>query len=198
MAQAVAARAAMPEVAAVGGRMVRQVDRLDRLVADLADVSHIWTGEMQLRGEMLDPAWLVREVVEQQRVANPNRRIELLCEGSIPLLDADSQRLEQVLGNLLENAIKYSPDGGPVRAQLWYEASEVHLTVTDEGIGIPLGEQARLFERFYRGGSSAKRFDGLGAGLYISRRIIEGHGGRMWVESTPGQGSTFGFALPLA
>lgn len=198
MAQAGAKRAGAPDVVAVAARILRQVDRLARLVADLADISRIDSGGLDLHHDTLDLVWLVREVLEEQRIANPGRHLDLLCDGTLPALHADAQRLEQVLNNLVDNAIKYSPEGGPVHVRLWRDGAAACVSVRDEGIGIPPGEQERLFERFYRAQSGARRFRGLGAGLYISRRIVEGHGGRIWVESSPEQGSTFGIALPIA
>jgi signal transduction histidine kinase len=113
----------------------------------------------------------------------------------------DPERIEQVLDNLLSNAFKYSPEDGPVRVTL-RESAEAHmaeLSVADRGIGIPAQQQARIFERFERADNSrAYGIGGTGLGLYLSRALVEGHGGCIWFESVEGQGSTFFVLLPLA
>jgi len=196
LAQTAALRAEQPYVADTIGKTLRQVDRLNLLVTELLDVSRIQAGQIDLRLTPLDLSTLIREAVEEQRAAHPYRSLTLQEETADALVRADNQRLEQVLTNLLDNAIKYSPDGGIVQVRLWTEGQELLVSVTDQGVGIPFEEQQRLFQRFYRGKSGAKRFSGLGVGLYISHEIIRRHGGRMWVESTPQKGSSFGFALP--
>jgi signal transduction histidine kinase len=109
----------------------------------------------------------------------------------------DRVRLEQVLDNLLENAGKYAAGGSPTELRCWREDGEARIDVVDHGIGIPAGERAMVFERFFRASNAQARSDtGLGLGLYICRRILEGHGGRIWIDETPGGGSTFSVALP--
>ena len=109
----------------------------------------------------------------------------------------DPGRIEQVLSNLLGNAIKYSPQGGPVEVAVWQdrEMGEAILSVRDQGIGIPAHQQARLFGRFARA-DNARQIAGTGLGLYICRALVELHGGRIWFESVEGRGSTFFMALP--
>jgi signal transduction histidine kinase len=103
-----------------------------------------------------------------------------------------------VLSNLISNAIKYSPTGGLIRVGGWAEAGEVGIFVSDEGIGIPTSEQERIFDRFARVDNSLTRqTPGAGLGLFLVKSVIEAHGGRVWVDSRPGQGSTFNFTLPL-
>jgi signal transduction histidine kinase len=103
-----------------------------------------------------------------------------------------------VLSNLIGNAIKYSPEGGLIRVGGWAEAEHVQVFVSDEGIGIPASEQERIFDRFARVDSSLTRqMPGAGLGLFLVKAVIEAHGGRVWVDSRPGQGSTFYFTLPL-
>jgi signal transduction histidine kinase len=104
-----------------------------------------------------------------------------------------------VITNLVENGLKYSPDGGPVVVRLWSEQHEARLCVTDQGIGVGAEDRELIFERFHRGQNvDDRRFAGMGLGLYITRGIVEQHGGRIWVESSPGQGSRFQVALPLS
>jgi len=192
-----ASRAGAPEMAVTASKILRQADKLNGLVADLMDLSRIQTGRMQLRNADLDMAQLVTDAAEQQRAAHPGRDITVEPADNPPMLQADDQRIEQVVANLLDNAIKYSPEGGEVRIRLRHDAHHVYVTVTDHGIGIPPEEQGHLFHRFSRGKSAARRFDGLGVGLYISDSIVRDHGGHMWLESVPDEGSTFGFALPI-
>ena len=109
----------------------------------------------------------------------------------------DPTRFEQVVTNLVENALKYSPQQTPVLVSLWRENGEARLSVRDEGIGIPTEDQPMVFERFHRARNvDDRRFAGMGLGLYIARGIVDQHDGRIWVDSTPGAGSTFHVALP--
>ena len=111
----------------------------------------------------------------------------------------DRLRIRQLIENLIDNAVKYSPAGGDVRVRVWTENGEAHLTVSDEGIGIPRADLPAIFDRFQRGTNvDDRRFTGLGLGLYICRGIAEAHGGRLWALSQPGRGSTFHVVLPLA
>jgi signal transduction histidine kinase len=110
----------------------------------------------------------------------------------------DGDRLRQVLLNLLGNAMRYSPEGGTivVRVNDEHAALAARVAVSDQGVGIPPEDQARLFSRFYRAEATLSAGEGLGLGLYISRSLVEAHGGRIWAESEPGRGSTFTFTLP--
>ena len=140
---------------------------------------------------------LVREVVEDVQLTAPRHRIVIEAETICEVM-GDRNRLEQVVVNLLSNAIKYSPQAEQVLVSLVRTTEEIIVSVQDFGIGIPSDSQDQVFERFYRGSSSVEqRFHGLGIGLYITYQIISHHGGRIWVESVQGQGSTFSFALPL-
>jgi signal transduction histidine kinase len=146
----------------------------------------------------MDAEAFVREIVEQHRVAMPLRAIDVTAAPALPPLHADAQRLQQALVNLLDNAIKYSPEDRPIRLSLDRVGDSLRVSVHDQGIGIPAAEQDRIFQRFYRGSSAAHRTRGLGVGLYITSQIVEAHGGRMWLQSTEGEGSVFGFDLPPA
>ena len=110
----------------------------------------------------------------------------------------DAKRVEQVLRNLLDNAIKYSPEGGTIAVQAYRDDVKIMLAVSDEGIGIPAEEWERIFERFHRVENEiTRRMRGAGLGLAVCKGIVEAHGGRIWVESQPGAGSTFCFTLPV-
>jgi signal transduction histidine kinase len=114
-----------------------------------------------------------------------------------PVIQGDATRLEQVLSNLIGNAIKYSPKGGAVRITGRVLPDHVVVSVSDEGIGIPVEEQGRIFERFYRVDDVlSRRTAGSGLGLYLAQAIVEAHGGKIWVESAPGRGASFSFSLP--
>ena len=119
-------------------------------------------------------------------------------EQAIPPVRGDEDRLGQVLVNLLHNAVKFSPDGGPVRVSVRRDGEQVVVSVEDHGIGIPRAAQPRVFERFYKVDRARVRGGGTGLGLSISRHVVEAHGGRIWVSSEEGRGSTFAFAIPVA
>ncbi len=173
----------------------RQLRRLSRLVADLLDVSRITTGQLTLEREELDLGELAREaaarVIEQARpeLVAIEVRAELPVHGRW-----DRVRVEQVVTNLLSNALKYG-GGAPVVVTVENAGDRARVTVEDRGIGIAPEMQARLFQRFGRG-VSARRYGGLGLGLYIVRQILDAHGGTVRVESTLGQGSRFTVELP--
>jgi PAS domain S-box-containing protein len=172
-------------------------DRLDGLISDLLDASRAQAGSLKLEMGDVHVPKLAQRVVEGFRLQTDIHQIELDFPSDFPPVIADQERLRQVLSNLVRNAIKYSPRGGKIRLGGYADRDKVTVYVTDEGIGIPLDEQPRLFQRFYRLDSSLRRrTQGMGLGLYLCRAIVEAHGGRIWVESAPGQGSTFYFTLP--
>ena len=116
-----------------------------------------------------------------------------------PRVVADLPRVLQVVTNLVNNAIKYSPDGGEIRVSGRAEGGSLHVSVADQGVGIPPRELDKIFDRFHRvDGDLARRVSGTGLGLAICRGLVEAHGGRIWVESEPGVGSTFTFTLPIS
>jgi signal transduction histidine kinase len=112
---------------------------------------------------------------------------------------ADRERIARVLANLLENAVRFSPEGGEVQVRVETQGGEARVSVVDHGIGIPAERQDQVFRRFYRAHAGTEHdYGGLGLGLEVSRAVVERHGGRMWFESVPGAGSTFHFGLPLS
>ena len=117
---------------------------------------------------------------------------------SVPMVNADWQRLEQVMFNLATNAIKFTREGGKIQVRLLRKSEELVVEVEDSGIGITEEEQARIFMPYYRVEADRPRFPGLGLGLALSKQLVELHGGRIWVRSKPGKGSTFAFSLPIA
>src|ERR1044071_957567 len=174
-----------------------QIDRMSRLILELLDVSRIETGRLEIRREPIAWPQFVRDVVHRHHTAVSDRRFHLSVPDAGKLVTGDRDRLEQVLGNLLENAVKYSPDGSDVTVTVEDKGDTLLTAVCDRGIGIPADELSQVFERFHRGRQvSSTNYGGLGLGLYITKQIIERHGGTIWVESKEGQGTTFYFSLP--
>jgi signal transduction histidine kinase len=175
----------------------RQVDQLDRIVTDLLDATRIEAGQLELRPEIHDLRAVVREAAELFGTASEAHPIRVqLPEGPL-LASCDLTRIAQVLNNLVSNAIKYSPRGGPVTIALAARGEFAILSVADRGIGIAAEDRDALFEPFRRMGPSRDVIAGVGLGLSVARRIVEAHGGRIAVESTPGAGATFRVTLPM-
>jgi signal transduction histidine kinase len=176
-----------------------QIDRMSRLILELLDVSRIETGRLEIRREPIAWAHFVRDVVHRHHTAVSDRRFHVSVTTEDKMVTGDRDRLEQVLGNLLENAVKYSPDGSDVSVTVEDRNDAFVTAVCDRGIGIPADELGQVFERFHRGRQvSSTNYGGLGLGLYITKQIIERHGGTIWVESKEGQGTTFYFSLPVS
>lgn len=172
-----------------------QTDRLAALIDLLLDFSHIETGQLELQPGPTDLVGLARSVLEGVQTTTDRHRLILTAPERLEGL-WDEQRVEQVLRNLLTNAVKYSPDGGTVEVVIETDERHVTVCVRDEGLGLAADETQRIFERFYRA-KGARRLEGSGLGLYICNQIITVHGGRIWAESEgPGRGSTFCFTLP--
>lgn len=176
----------------------RQVERLDRMVGDLLDATRIEAGKLELRPEVRDARELAREVVELYRSGEIGHVLRLFLPDAPVLVRADAARVEQVLHNLVSNALKYSPAGSRVDVDVRREGGEALLVVTDQGIGISEEEKRLLFAPFQRAGNARQRAPGVGLGLSVARRIVEAHGGRIEVDSRPGVGSAFRVRLPLA
>jgi PAS domain S-box-containing protein len=178
--------------------MLKQTERLERLITDLLEVSRIESDHPPIDGREVDLVEVAEEPVQELARQHPHRRIELVApEGPVHVL-ADPFRVQQILSNLLSNAIKYSPSSSPVEVGVSFRDQAAVVSVRDEGEGIALSEQDRIFERFQRGESGLVReTGGTGLGLYIAKRLVEAMSGRLWVVSRPGAGSTFSFSLPL-
>jgi signal transduction histidine kinase/MFS family permease len=181
--------------------MARQTERLSRLVDDLLDTARIQGGRFELERQRSDLVPLLREVLERFELrADTGLRFELHAPAHAVEGDWDAPRLDQVLTNLVSNAVRYSPQGGTVRVTLEESADHVLVHVKDEGIGIPPESLASLFRPFARASNAqARHYGGLGLGLFICREIVERHGGTIWAESPgPQQGSAFHVRLPRA
>jgi signal transduction histidine kinase len=177
----------------------RRGEQLSRMIDELIDLSRLDARSMVLRFEEVDAAALLAEIGAefQEEFRRRGVRFSLRAAPGLPRLSCDPDKLRQVFTNLVGNALKFSPDGGEVELGVEVRGGEFVFSCRDTGIGIPAAEQDKIFEKFYQVDSSAtRRFGGAGLGLSIVKEIVLLHGGRAWVESAPGQGSTFFVALP--
>lgn len=177
----------------------QECDRLTRLINDLLNLSRIEAGRaLELVLKPVDVADIARKIVEIQKNYTSKHQFVVDVKGSIPTIIADEDKVDQVITNLVSNAVKYSPDGGEVRITIQQdpESGGVLVAVKDQGIGIPKDVLPRLFQRFYR--VEGRKISGTGLGLYLTRHLVEAHGGKIWVESEEGKGSIFYFTLPPA
>ncbi len=186
-------------------RMMEQSDRMLAMIEQLLDLQKIEGGQLPLEISRFDLVDLARRVSESLQLTSQGNRIVLRTQGEISV-PADRRRIEEVLSNLMENAIKYSPEGSQIAVTVETRpgsntgASEALVSIADQGVGIPARDLPHIFERFYQGegrGRLHRGHVGLGLGLYIAREIVDRHGGRVWAESTEGKGSIFHFTLPL-
>ncbi len=182
------------------GTVQEQTGHLQRMIEDLLEFSRLESGQIRLRPIPLQPAELIGTVVDKLTPLAGQKGLALAAPlpAALPEVEADAMRLEQVLTNLVENAIKFTPTGGQVAVRAWAEPAAVQFAVLDSGIGVPKEERERIFERFYQVDSSARRrYKGTGLGLTICRHIVTQHGGQIWVDEAAGGGSEFRFWLPL-
>ncbi len=178
-----------------------QVRTLARLVEDLRLLALADAGQLHLHAAPLDLGAFLQETVETHQLQAQERKVSLVLEvfPSLPLVQADRDRLAQVMGNLLGNALRYVPKGGHITVHAVDQGQEVIVAVTDDGPGVPSEDLPHLFERFWRGDRARRQATGgSGLGLTIARSLVEAHGGRIWAQSVEGQGSTFTFALPVS
>jgi signal transduction histidine kinase len=181
----------------------KSAQRLLHITNNLVDVTRIETGRIELSLRPGDPVALVEAVVEAHRpeLEAKAQHLDLQMPADVPRIWCDEARTAQILGNLLSNAIQYTAGGGSVaiRLALATEPGFVQISVADNGVGIPAEEQSQLFQLFFRAKSASQtRARGAGLGLYITRSLVELHGGQIWFESTPGHGSTFHVTFPVA
>ena len=174
--------------------------RLARLTDDLLELSKMDAERLDLEIGRINVSQFVQSCIEttQRPAAEKNLRISVNLQDSLPDIAADRRRLAEVLQNLLDNAIQYTPPGGQIMVAASANGNEVTFTVTDTGIGIPKADQPRIFERFYRVDVARSReVGGTGLGLSIAKHLVEAHGGRIWVDSEIGRGSQFHFTVPV-
>jgi len=175
-----------------------RTDELRDLIDKLLQSAKLEAGALKLEKEPVLMPQLARRVVEEAELRAKKHRLTLRFPVSFPVVEADLRCMEQVLRNLVQNAIKYSKDGGEITIAGEVKGDKIIVSVSDEGIGIPPEHQDRVFERFYRVDNPVTRgTPGSGLGLSIARGHVEAHGGKIWLESTPGKGSRFYFSLPL-
>ncbi len=176
--------------------------RLSRLTDDLLKLSKIEAGKLNIESKILDLHGLVTSTVELAQTAANQKGLSLKLvnsQNSLPRVRGNAGLLREVLRNLLDNAVQYTPEGGSVEVSVSREGTFAVVSVTDTGIGIPQSDQIRIFERFYRVDDARSReLGGTGLGLAIAKHIVEAHGGRIWVDSTIAKGSRFHFSVPLA
>ena len=186
----------------------KQADYLDEILAssrdlltlidDVLDLSKVEAGQIELEVAPFSlPAALERElVVVGEQASKGNVRVSLASAPGLDIVTGDERRVRQVVLNLLWNAVKFTPPGGAVDVNAARVDGEVRVSVADTGPGIAPADQARIFEEFQQAAAGKEQGEGTGLGLALSKRLVELHGGRIWVESEPGKGSTFVFTLP--
>jgi signal transduction histidine kinase len=174
----------------------RSLERLLVFVQDLLDISRLETGKIRLRLSEVQMGELLRDAAREQKFQAEAHgvRVEVEAPAGLPSVTADPDRVRQVVDNLLSNALKFTPSGGRVTLSARALADSLEISVKDTGLGISAAEQERIFERFYQ--VDAHRVRGAGLGLAICKSLVEHHGGKIQVESSPGQGSEFRFTLP--
>jgi signal transduction histidine kinase/ActR/RegA family two-component response regulator len=168
------------------------------LLNEILDLSKVEAGQMVLEPSTFVVSTTMESTLAMVRERATQHAIAVTVEvvDDVGMIDADERRFKQVVLNLMSNAVKFTPDGGSVSVRAYRDGTALVVTVADSGIGVPPEDQERIFESFQQGGRGAPKEEGTGLGLTLSRRIVELFGGRMWLTSTPGKGSTFGFSIP--
>jgi signal transduction histidine kinase len=184
-------------------RLVRNIlhsaSSLQNRLVELLDLSRTKASQFRVKIKVIDLSSLLIQVVQEliPVAEGKGQSVVTEVEPSI-LVEADEQRLEQILSNLLSNAIKFTPEGGRIKVRVKKHSTNLTVEVSDTGPGISKDEQLKLFRPYYRVPADRRRYSGLGLGLVITKQLVELHGGKIWVESEPGEGSTFAFSIPLA
>jgi signal transduction histidine kinase len=178
--------------------IIRNSNSLESRLAELLDIVKTGSGKIQLQFEPVDIKSLILGTCMQisPLLHNKGQRLTTDLPDFVPIIHADGQRLEQVLLNLMNNATKFTPDGGNITVRVRKQDTGLVIEVKDDGIGIAKDLQDKLFKPYSRLNADRQRHPGLGLGLALSKQVVELHGGRIWVESESGKGSTFSFFLP--
>lgn len=179
-------------------KTLTSVDKLISLITNLLDVSKIQSGKLELNRSAFNINVLLKEIIDNIQQTSSNHKIVFNKSTDTLLADADKERIEQVIVNMLTNAIKYSPNTCDIIVDSVKSDGKLIIGIKDSGIGIPEDDLDKIFTRFFRVKGMASTFSGSGIGLYISQEIVKRHGGAMWVESKLGKGSTFYFSIPAA
>ncbi|TML66732.1 MAG: histidine kinase, partial [Actinobacteria bacterium] len=183
------------------GYIASESERLTGIVDQLLNVARLDAGDLHVEPVPIDVGSVVSELIEtvEEAGAVDGHRLEIDLPTEPLAAEADREKLRQVFSILVENALKYSPDGGKVTVAARRTSDGVEVRVVDEGAGIPVTEQERIFRKFYRAESTVRNgAGGTGLGLFIARELVTAMGGRIWVESAEGEGSSFAFELPVA
>jgi signal transduction histidine kinase len=176
----------------------RATDRLTELIEHLLDMSRLDAGLLRLTLQPVKPLEIIATAVDEAKMRTPEFRFINNINDELPEITADGRRLRQVIDNLLENAVKYSPAGTVITLSAGVKGDDLLISIADQGRGISESEFTRIFERMYRIEQRLQKDPGgLGLGLSLCKALVEGHGGKIWVESTVGKGSTFYFTIPL-
>ena len=173
-----------------------EADRLTELIENLLDASRLQAGGFSLNLAEVKVDKLAEEVAERIQTRTDLHKILIQFPEDFPTIVGDENRLEQVFYNLLENAVKYSPDGGDIRVSGQIRSKQIIVCIQDQGTGISGDDIPHVFDRFYRADEAAKKTQGAGLGLYLSRAIIEAHHGRIWVEPRSKKGTRICFSIP--
>jgi NtrC-family two-component system sensor histidine kinase KinB len=189
-------RADLAAVARDARAILASARRMEMMIEDLVETTRLEAGSAALHRVPVDPRALIRDAIEALPTAGDQQRIQVEAPADLPVVRADRERIIRVVANLLSNALKFSPPESPVEVRVSTRDREVVIAVTDHGIGIPPQAIPHLFEKYFQTEAGKKR-GGLGLGLYLSRLIVSAHGGRIWVRSEVGVGSTFSFSLPM-
>ena len=174
-----------------------EADRLNRLVVEVLEMARIEASKLHPDRAPYSIAEIVEVTIKEQEEALKGRKIQLNVPAALPAVDVDFEFIQRVLKQLLDNAINYSAPGTPLTISAEDSGERIVVSVADRGKGIPVDEQSRIFDKFYRGRAWREKILGTGLGLSIAKGIVEAHGGRIWVTSAPGQGSVFSFAVPV-
>jgi len=181
--------------------LLEEAGRLSSLIDELRELSLLAAGELRLDKTVTDLGLVAQQLVQAFRPKAQAKGVQLDCQAEphLPTLELDEGRIAQVLRNLLSNALRHTPEGGQVGLSLRFEGEAIQCAVSDTGLGMPEQELANVFERFWRADEARARFSGgSGLGLSICKALVEAHGGRMWAKSVEGEGSVFGFCLPVS
>jgi len=174
-----------------------EADRLNRLVVEVLEMARIEASKLHPDRAPHNIMDIIQATLKAQEESLKERVIKLRVPESLPVADVDFEFIEQVLKQLLDNAVNYSPPGAPLTISAQAEGERIIVNVADEGKGIPVDEQSKIFDKFYRGRAWREKVLGTGLGLSIAKGIVEAHGGKIWVTSAPGKGSVFSFAVPM-
>ena len=179
--------------------ITQNANTLEKRLVELLDIVKTGSGKIQLQVEPVDVKSLIQGTCVQisPLVRGKNQKLKTELPESLPIIHGDGQRLEQVLFNLINNATKFTPEGGNIFIKVRQQDSGLIIDVQDNGIGIAREEQDRLFKPYSRINADRKNHPGLGLGLALAKQVVELHGGKIWVESEPDKGSTFSFFLPV-